>query len=185
MQLGAVAPVILGLVRLAPRSGYDVKRIVDRSTRFFWAASYGQIYPELRRLEAAGLVEGESQPTGGRRRTVYRITSAGEEIHDEWLRAAGSAYELRDLGLLKLFFGDLLDRPDALRLLREMRAARAEILDRLRIIKADPRRPRREVGELVIDFGVATHEFWVEWLDRAERELAKPPAARDEREATS
>ena len=48
--------------------------MVDSSTRFFWAASYGQIYPELRRLEQAGLVEGRSEPHGGRGRTVYELT---------------------------------------------------------------------------------------------------------------
>ena len=59
MKQTAVTPVILGLLSLGPRSGYDIKTVVDRSTRFFWAASYGQIYPELRRLEDEGLIEGE------------------------------------------------------------------------------------------------------------------------------
>ncbi len=35
---------LLGLVRHEPRSGYEIKSIVDNTTRFFWAASYGQIY---------------------------------------------------------------------------------------------------------------------------------------------
>ena len=59
MPATAITPVVLGLLADGPRSGYDIKAIVDRSTRFFWAASYGQIYPELRRLEAEGLIEGE------------------------------------------------------------------------------------------------------------------------------
>ena len=64
--------VILGMLALGARTGYEIKNVVDRSTRFFWAASYGQIYPELRRLEAAGLVEGKSSPTGGRKRRSSR-----------------------------------------------------------------------------------------------------------------
>jgi DNA-binding PadR family transcriptional regulator len=44
---------VLGLDRAGPRSGYDIKRVVDKSIRF-WAASYGQIYPELKWLEEAG-----------------------------------------------------------------------------------------------------------------------------------
>ena len=48
-----------GSSRIGPRSGYEIKAVVDRSTRFFWAASYSQIDPELRRLEREGLVEGE------------------------------------------------------------------------------------------------------------------------------
>ena len=75
----AVTPVILGLLSLGPRSGYEIKATVDRSTRFFWAASYGQIYPELRRLERDGLVEGEDAPTGARNRRVYRLTKAGRK----------------------------------------------------------------------------------------------------------
>ena len=45
--MSATAYVILGMFRGAPKSGYEIKAAVDDSTRFFWAASYGQIYPEL------------------------------------------------------------------------------------------------------------------------------------------
>ena len=60
------------MVALEPRSGYDIKQVVDHSTRFFWAASYGQIYPELKRLAAEGLIEPHAESEGGRRRTAYR-----------------------------------------------------------------------------------------------------------------
>ena len=77
-----------------PMSGYDVKAVVDRSIRFFWAASYGQIYPELRRLADAGLVEGEAEPDSGRRRTVYRLT-AGRRARAARL-AGAAAPHVRD-----------------------------------------------------------------------------------------
>src|SRR2546430_17453275 len=81
MKQTAVTPVVLGLLALAPRpiSGYDIKAIVDRSTRFFWAASYGQIYPELRRLEDEGLIKGRDAPNGGRTRRGYELTADGRE----------------------------------------------------------------------------------------------------------
>jgi len=60
------AYVILGMVSREPRSGYEIKSLVDNTTRFFWAASYGQIYPELKRLSEAGLVEGVDAPRGDR-----------------------------------------------------------------------------------------------------------------------
>ena len=74
MELSPTAYVILGMLGWRPMSGYEIKSIVDKSTRFFWAASYGQIYPELRRLAAAGLIEGKASPQGGRKRNVYRLT---------------------------------------------------------------------------------------------------------------
>src|SRR5438552_34801 len=85
MKPTAVTPVVLGLLAHGPRSGYDIKATVDRSTRFFWAASYGQIYPELRRLEHAGLIEGEDAPRGERERRVYRLTPAGRGALVDWL----------------------------------------------------------------------------------------------------
>ena len=46
----AVTPVVLGMLWHGPLSGYDIKRAVERSTASFWRASYGQLYPELKRL---------------------------------------------------------------------------------------------------------------------------------------
>ena len=82
--VNAVVPVILGFLSQHPRSGYEIKRAVDRSTRFFWAASYGQIYPELRRLQEQGLVEGRptaaaaaGEPCTGSRTPGSRPCAAG------------------------------------------------------------------------------------------------------------
>ena len=76
MELSKTSYVILGMLRLGRRTGYEIKALVDVSTRFFWAASYGQIYPELARLEELGLVKGEEDRTNGRRRKAYELTHA-------------------------------------------------------------------------------------------------------------
>src|ERR1041385_3939936 len=115
--MNAVTPVVLGMLTFGPRSGYDIKSAVDRSTRFFWAASYGQIYPELRRLEEEGLIQGEDAPSGGRSRRVYKITKAGREVLRDWLFGSTVTIELRDESLLRLFFSDALPRDEALLLL--------------------------------------------------------------------
>ena len=117
MSTNAITPVILGLLAVRPLAGYDIKAIVDRSTRFFWAASYGQIYPELRRLEAEGLVQGEDAPNGGRQRRVYSLTPAGRQALVEWLLGTTVTIELRDESLLRLFFADALPQEQALMLL--------------------------------------------------------------------
>jgi PadR family transcriptional regulator AphA len=106
--LSPTARVILGLLAFDSRTGYDIKQVTDRSTRFFWGASYGQIYPELRRLEEAGLVRSRDAPRGEVRRRVYTVTPKGRKVVDEWLAAPDEQYEVRDEGLLKLFFGELV-----------------------------------------------------------------------------
>ena len=75
MDLSPTAYVILGFLSWRPMSGYDIKSVADESTRFFWAASYGQIYPELRRLADAGLIEAAEAAEGGRRRHGVRPDS--------------------------------------------------------------------------------------------------------------
>src|SRR5437764_14507004 len=85
--LTATGRVILGMLALGKSSGYDIKQFVDKSTRHFWAASYGQIYPELRRLEDQGLIRGREEPTGGRARTLYELTDAGVGALSGWLNS--------------------------------------------------------------------------------------------------
>ena len=82
-SLSPTARVILGLLNFEPRTGYDIKRVTDRSTRFFWGASYGQIYPELRRLEAAGLVE-------QRRRKLAALRDEGMHHVPPWIAGVAS-----------------------------------------------------------------------------------------------
>src|SRR4051794_19859596 len=104
-DLSPTARVILGLLRFNPRTGYDIKSVIEVSTRFFWGASYGQIYPELKRLEGAGLVASEPSPRGARKRTVYRLTPAGEQALQAWLTDREHVvFEYRDEWLLRLFF---------------------------------------------------------------------------------
>lgn len=170
-QLSPTAYVILGLVRNEPRSGYEIKAVVDASTRFFWAASYGQIYPELKRLAEAGLVTGVEAPTGGRRRTVYEITADGEEELKAWLRQPPQTYEMREEGLLKLFFADALPRPEAAEILRAMRAHRLEALAQLRAIEPLAEEKQDPFPLLVLRSGIEFTEWFAEWCERTEEQI--------------
>lgn len=173
--LSATAYVILGMVRKEPRSGYEVKALVDRTTRFFWAASYGQIYPELKRLAEAGLIVGVDSPTGGRRRTVYEITADGEEELKAWLRQPPRTYEMREEGLLKLFFAGALPREEAVEILRAMREHRLEASRQLRAME-----PEKEPGAqddpfplIVLRGGIEFTEWFADWCERMEAEVLR------------
>lgn len=169
-RLSATARVILGLLKSGPRTGYDVKRVTDFSTRYFWRASYGQIYPELRGLEADGLVRAREEPHGRRQRRVYELTAAGERVLVDWLGASFEQFELRDEGLLKLFFGELLS-DEALRdLVRRRREwyelSREEfgaLADRLGEIEG----PSAEV----LRYGIDLMEWNAAWWGDLERRL--------------
>ena len=172
-SLSPTARVILGLLHFEPRTGYDIKRVTDRSTRFFWGASYGQIYPELRRLEAAGLVESHQEPRGRVPRRVYRLTEDGRLAFASWLSEPEVQYDVRDEGLLKLFFGEAM--PDAQ--LEELVQRRREWY---RGAAALFRQIGEEVGPLeaedpsghVLRYGIELMEWNADWWERLERELS-------------
>ncbi|MBS1882155.1 MAG: PadR family transcriptional regulator [Actinobacteria bacterium] len=170
-SLSSTAYVILGLVREQPRSGYEIKATVDGTTRFFWAASYGQIYPELKRLAEQGLVVGSDAPTGGRRRTVYEITADGEEELKAWLRRAPETYEMREEGLLKLFFAAALEPGEAVEILRAMRAHRLATNAQLRAMKPIAEEKDASYPLLVLEGGLEFTEWFADWCERAEQRI--------------
>ena len=161
----AVTPVILGLLSIGPRSGYEIKAVVDRSTRFFWAASYSQIYPELRRLEREGLVEGEDASNGARARRVYSLTPAGRGELETWLGSTGDlTVELRDESLLRLFFADAVPRELGLLLLEGRKRGHESYLEELRRIDARPGEDPPFV-DLVLRWGLAFNEWGAQWCE--------------------
>lgn len=173
MELGNASYVILGMLRKGPKSGYEIKAKADVSTRFFWAISYGQIYPELKRLEQAGLIEGEADPGNGRQRRVFSITPLGERALHDWLTSPGELHsELRHEGVLRFFFADALDHGERVELLHAIRAKHERLREELAAI-----RPAAEQDEplalLTLETGIAYQEFFVELCDRLERRLAE------------
>ena len=174
MEPTAVTWAVMGLLESRQMSGYDIKRAVDRTIRHFWAASYGQIYPELKRLEAAGWIAGKAADRGGRSRRVFRITSAGRRQLDGWLHGHETRVEMRDESLLRLFFADALPSDEALGLLAARRDGYRTMLAYLRSLDdgqgADP-----PFVDLVYRWGIDYCEWGIEWCDRQERRLRKAP----------
>jgi DNA-binding PadR family transcriptional regulator len=98
--------VVLGLLRLADEATpYDLKQMVAASVGNFWSIPHSQLYSEPERLAAGGYLS-ERRETTGRRRRHYRLTAGGRRALADWLETPPERdWELRDPGLLKLFFG--------------------------------------------------------------------------------
>jgi DNA-binding PadR family transcriptional regulator len=171
VELSATGRVVLGLIAFGMRTGYDIKAFVDKTTRYFWAASYGQIYPELKHLEEQGLVRGRPEPSGGRARTVYELTEAGEAALKAWLASDDEQlYELRDEGMLKLFFSDSLPE-QRIEIVRAIRTREERGLAQLRSI--EPHASKGPTGSyLTLQMGIGLTEWIIEWCEATERRLA-------------
>jgi DNA-binding PadR family transcriptional regulator len=98
--------VVLGLIEaMQPATAYDLKGAAKLGVSNLWALPHTQLYSECGRLAEAGLLEEEREPDG-RRRRIYRLAKTGQAALDAWRSdASPTGWELRDAGLLKLFFG--------------------------------------------------------------------------------
>lgn len=99
--------VLLGLLTIESMSGYDLGLTIRGSIGFFWNESYGQIYPNLKKLQSDGFVTSKAERQNGRPdRRIYSITEAGRERLREWLAVPPQPEIPRNELLLKLFFGE-------------------------------------------------------------------------------
>ena len=175
-ELGAPAYVVLGMVHLGARSGYEIKQAVENSIRFFWTISQAQIYPSLRLLESAGLITGRADPQGRRLRRVFEITQAGEAALRDWLTSdEPMLFELRDTGLLKIFFADALDPGQAVTLLRALRQRSADRVRTLRAIEPAARAAQADGNlypGLTLQLGIAYHQAITDVCADFERHVA-------------
>lgn len=175
-ELGRPDYVVLGMIRLGARSGYEIKQAVELSIRFFWTISHAQIYPSLERLEAAELVEGCSEPLGKRQRRTFEITEAGETALREWLqRDEPMPFELRDIGMVKLFFADALNSDEALSLVNSIKRRSEDQVATLRSIEPAAKLSADEgnaLPGLTLRMGIAFHQAMIDVCQDFEHEVA-------------
>jgi PadR family transcriptional regulator, regulatory protein AphA len=104
----ALRYAILGYLSTAPGSGYDLAQQLQGGLGWFWSASHSQIYPELKRLEDAGLVESEPTTVGEKlEKRIYSITDEGRRVLTGWAGGAPVYRPNRDPERLQFIFSDL------------------------------------------------------------------------------
>ena len=94
---------VLGLIaRDGPSTPYDLKAAVARGIAYVWPFPHSQIYSETEYLAEIGLLAHEQERRGRRRRT-FRLTDAGRQALENWLREPTSdPVQIRSYGFLQL-----------------------------------------------------------------------------------
>jgi PadR family transcriptional regulator, regulatory protein AphA len=106
---------LLAILRVGPLSGYDLQKQFHQSVGHVWHAPDSQIYPELRKMEQAGLIEGEEQTRGERgTRRIYHVTDAGNQAFADWMAAPLDYQRVRDPAHLRAAYLEATT-PDAAR----------------------------------------------------------------------
>lgn len=195
---------LLGLLARESASGYDLLRQMQAPVGYFWQAQHSQIYPELARLEAAGLitherVEQQERPA----KKVYSITEAGYAALQSWVTRNVGLPAKRDELTLRAYSLWLADPVQAIALFREHARSHHALRS---IYEAKLERMQQEWGTalyqinhpqfgcfLALRRGIGSEREYAEWCDwvadmlegaTADR-LADDEPAGERREATS
>jgi DNA-binding PadR family transcriptional regulator len=167
-ELTPTGYALLGLLVFAGRTdtavtAYELKQRADRTLRYYWVApAMSQVYSEVNRLVAAGLVAAQPDPAGppGRRTTRYAITDAGDRALKAWLTSTPAEFPvLKHPVALRLLMGHLSDPATVGAMLEDYVAALADRrrdLGAVRELLGD----REEVRypAMVADWGLAYYD---------------------------
>ncbi len=162
--------VILGLLAtVGPLTPYDLKKAIDGSVGYFWSFPRAQFYVEPARLKELGYLSEHREPEGRRRRT-FAITAAGKAALDAWLSAEASVpAEIRDSGMLKLYFASELQPEQIVTLAHQQETAHRQRLAEYEAIAAQIQAhtshlPQVEFGLAALRMGLLYErmsvEFW-------------------------
>lgn len=159
--------VILGLLSEGNLSGYEIKKIVDLRFSHFWSESFGQIFPELKKLLEQGLIE-MAEKKGQRDKTTYAITQKGMEELLQWLELPVEKDNVRIELLLKMYFSGLGDKKT---IQKHVETYQKTYTQKLQVLGAFTheleaiRDLHHNHGDIlrVIDFGRKTYQAYIDW----------------------
>lgn len=172
---------ILTLLESDPGSGYDLMRHFKAGIGHFWNASHQQVYQELGKLHADGLVEFEVAHQSERPdRKVYRLTEvAGREALEEWRRQPVKPPKVNDALLVKVYGGQSMPPDQLLAELAEHEGLHRERLAEYRLSEArylsmtKTQRVPFRLPYLTLRRGILYEEDWLRWLEEARLELTQ------------
>lgn len=101
--------IILGILHGGPLTGYEIKKYIDGGVAVFYKASYGSMYPLLKRLTEKNYVTMTEQNQGSRNKKYYEMTKEGQKAFYDWLSEPIPGSEGMDQKLVKIYFYDQLN----------------------------------------------------------------------------
>jgi PadR family transcriptional regulator AphA len=160
-----------------PSTGYDLSKIMDRTTNFFWQATHAQIHQRLKALRKAGYVYEEPVWEKGRQaRIIYHLTSTGGKALKEWVQGPAQNMAVRHGFLSQFQSSYLLDAEEIMRKLEvhqeESRKSEdvykksAEILE-----KRDMSDKKNQIDYLIALYGANFEKAIQQWCEEASRFL--------------
>ncbi len=180
--------LILGLLMLAPMTGYELQQFIRKNLALICSHSAGSVQTALAKLEKDGRITARETMAGRRRKKTFSITPAGRDAFSHWVAQPMQADKVKNMELSRLFFAGLA-RPeervaairDYIRQMEETRGILLGIRESFRRIPAEELpagtdwSPVLRFQGYTLDYGIAAAEFEIGWYSRLLTELEEHP----------
>lgn len=161
-----------------PSSGLELTRRFDKSIGFFWPATHQQIYRELGRLEAAGLIRALPGPPAVGRRKEYEVLDTGREALRAWTVESEDPRAVREPLMLRVRAAAVIGSAGLAGELRRHLELHTARLAGYREIEARDFPDGEKAPEgvrlqhAILAAGIGLEEFWIGWLTSVLETLA-------------
>lgn len=162
--------IILGFLMKHEMTGYDLKQYMTNSTSYFFDASFGSIYPALKRLEEKSLIEFREISEGGKYKKIYQINDQGKAVFMKWLNEPIVFEKSKHTHLVKIFFYEFLPLSTAVMNIKELIHDIENVLKKLKDHGVQTSK-KYETGQYFYqystwEYGIDYYQFVILWCKR-------------------
>lgn len=168
-----VENIILGCLSFGPRSGYEIKKIINMSSSWFYNASYGSIYPILKKHEEKGLVVSEEVVDNGRYKRLYRLTDKGYKVFHAWMLQEPKLMTVKYEMAVKLMFFAKIAPEQRIQQIEEHIEQLVLFKQELEEIEPFADSEGDSYQRLILDWGEKLYDFLIQWFSVLLEELKK------------
>jgi DNA-binding PadR family transcriptional regulator len=182
----SVRYALLALLSEGPKYGLQLREEFEARTGEVWPLNVGQVYTTLQRLERDGLVESDGADTEGPQKG-FRITAAGREDLDGWLRTPSeAAAPPRDELVMKILVALRVPGTDVAEVIQVHRRHLVELMQQwTRIKETEVKEPESDLSlALVVDAELFRLDSVIRWLDAADGRIKRAAYRPDQQPPT-
>ena len=170
---------LLGLLSLEPRSGYALRQVFALTPMGLYSSSPGAIYPALKSLQKADLVQKTTNSDISKSKSVFEITEQGEEKLVEWLRSPVSYedVERREAELILRFsmMSHHLTLKEVKDFLLSLEQQTRELHSNLIVYLDTNREALGDIPSAAMQYGIDQVKTRAEWAQRTRKSLTSNP----------
>lgn len=169
--------ILLGFLMDSNKSGYDLKQWMINSTSYFFNASYGSIYPALKRLEKKSFITSREIKNNNKYKILYSITELGKSYFLSWLEKPIAFLKTKQDHLVPIFFYEHLPKQIAIinlnHFIEEVRPFFEQLCKQKTDTEKDCPMNQYICKFSTMNYGIQYYQFVIDWCTNLVSELEK------------